>query len=235
MKPIRIVILSRTSSFGLGQDAKLLEQVLREITIKNKRYTIKSIDHLDPLQFVGGRRPQSVEVQIHLEQPCRAAMPWAQTNLMVVNPEWWATAAWEWALRPVAEGGMNQFLFKCNAAKALFPEVADRSLVLYWRAPPIDLTPVRKIYQAIFIVGGSINKLEAAKQLIPWWTPAYPPLTVYGSTEAIASLPSPPLNVTYRPGYLPEDEKQRIQQLAMYHVVASAAEGFGYTFTNSFL
>ena len=230
MTPIRIVILSRSSLFGLGQDAKLLEQVLREITIKNKRYTIISIDHLDPLQFVGGRRPQSVEVQIHLEQPCRAAMPWAQTNLLVVNPEWWATATWQWALRPVAEGGMNQFLFKSNAAKGLFPEVADRSLVLYWRAPPIDLTPVRKIYQAIFIVGGSINKLEAAKQLIPWWTPAYPPLTVYGSTETVASLPSPPLNVTYRPGYLPEDEKQRIQQLAMYHVVASAAEGFGYTY-----
>jgi hypothetical protein len=149
---------------------------------------------------------------------------------MVVNPEWWLTAEWEWALRPVAEGGMNQFLFKCNAAKGLFPEVADRSLVLYWRAPPIDLTPVRKIYQAIFIVGGSINKLAAAKELIPWWTPAYPPLTVYGSTEAIASLPSSPLNVTYRPGYLPEDEKQRIQHQAKYHVVASAAEGFGYTF-----
>jgi hypothetical protein len=38
------------------------------------------------------------------------------------------------------------------------------------------------------------------------------------------------LNVTYRPGYIPEDEKHRIQQLAKYHVVASAAEGFGYTF-----
>jgi hypothetical protein len=125
---------------------------------------------------------------------------------------------------------MNQVIFKCEAAKALFPEVADRAMVLHWRPPPIDLTPVRKIHQAIFIVGGSINKLEAAKRLIPWWTPAYPPLTVYGSTEAIASLPSPPLNVTYRPGYIPEDEKHRIQQLAKYHVVASAAEGFGYTF-----
>ena len=230
MRPLRIVILSRTSPYGLGEDAKRIEQVLREITIKNKRYTIHSIDHLDPVQFVGGRLPRSVEVQIHLELPCRAAMPWAQTNLLVVNPEGWETAAWDWALRPVAEGGMNQVLFKCEAAKALFPEVADRATVLHWPPPPMDLSPVRKLYQAIFLVGGSVNKLEAAKRLIPWWTPAYPPLTVYGSTDAIASLPPPPLNVTYRPGYVPEDEKHRIQQLAMYHVVASAAEGFGYTF-----
>lgn len=228
MRPIRIVILSRASSYGLGQDAKLVEQVLREITIKNKRYTILSIDHLDPLQFVGGRLPRLVDVQIHLEMPCRAAMPAAQTNILVVNSEWWRTNAWAWALRP--EGGMNQFLFKSDAAKALFPEVADRATVLHWRTPPMEFAPVRKLYMAIFIVGGSVNKLEAAKQLIPWWTPAYPPLTVYGSTEAIASLPHPPLNVTYRPGYLPEDEKHRIQQYAMYHVVASAAEGFGYTF-----
>ena len=230
MRPIRIVILSRTSSYGVGQDAKLVEQVLREIAIKHARYTIMSIDHLDPIQFVGGRLPRSVDVQIHIEIPCRAAMPWAQTNLVVINPEWWITDAWDWALRPVAEGGMNQFLFKCHAAKGLFPEVADRATVLHWRTPPMDLIPVRKIHQAIFILGGSVNKLEAAKLLIPWWTPVYPPLTVYGSTEAIDSLPTPPLNVTYRPGYLPEDEKHRIQQLAKYHVVASAAEGFGYTF-----
>ena len=118
MQPLRIVILSRSSPYGLGQDAKLIEQVLREITIKNKRYTIHSIDHLDPLQFVGGRLPRSVEVQIHLEMPCRAAMPWAQTNLLVVNPEGWETVAWNWALRPISEGGMNQVIFKCDAAKA---------------------------------------------------------------------------------------------------------------------
>jgi hypothetical protein len=53
---------------------------------------------------------------------------------------------------------------------------------------------------------------------------------VYGSTEAIASLPSPPANVVYKAGYLSEEEKQIIQQSALYHVVASAAEGFGYTF-----
>ena len=77
MQPLRIVILSRTSPYGLGQDAKLVEQVLREVAIKNRLYTIQTIDHLDPLQFVGGRLPRSVDVQIHLEMPCRAAMPWA--------------------------------------------------------------------------------------------------------------------------------------------------------------
>ena len=230
MQPLRIVILSRTSPYGLGQDAKLVEQVLREVAIKNRLYTIQTIDHLDPLQFVGGRLPRSVDVQIHLEMPCRAAMPWAQTNLLLVNPEGWETAAWQWALRPIAEGGMNQVIFKCEAAKALFPEVVDRAKVLHWRSPPMDLRTTRKESKAIFLLGGSVNKLDAAKLLIPWWTPAYPSLTVYGSTEAIALLPTPPANVTYSAGYLTEEEKHRIQQTAKYHVVASAAEGFGYTF-----
>ena len=84
MIPLRIVVLSRISQYGLQQDAQLVEQVLREITIKHKKYTIASIDHIDPLQFVGGRRPRSVDIQIHLEMPCRAAMPWAHTNFMVM-------------------------------------------------------------------------------------------------------------------------------------------------------
>jgi len=171
-----------------------------------------------------------VDIQIHIEIPCRAAMPWAQTNLVVINPEWWITDAWAWALRPVAEGGMNQFLFKCQAAKGLFPEVEDRAAVIPWRCPPTDR--VRGVRSgAVFFLGASVNKLDAAQRLIPWWTAADPPLTVYGSRDTMAALPfPPPANVTYVPGYLSEEEKRRIQDSAQYHVVASAAEGFGYTF-----
>jgi len=229
MRSLHIVILSRISKFGLDQDAKLIEQVLREITIKHRNYTIATIDHIDPLQFVGGRLPRQVDVQIHLEQPCRAAVPWAQTNILVINPEWWMTASWEWALRPISEGGMNQFIFKCEAAKAVFPSVTDRATVLPWRAPPILHSTPPTVKQAICLLGGSVNKLEAAKQWIPWWKPTDPPLTIYGSAEVIKELPSPSPNVIYTPGYLSPEEKLRIQQSAMYHVVASAAEGFGYT------
>jgi hypothetical protein len=171
-----------------------------------------------------------VDIQIHLETPCRAAMPWARTNIVVINPDWWRTNSWAWALRPVAEGGMNRFVFKCNAAKALLPEVGDRASIIPWRSPPLERSVGSKSKNAIFLLGGSVNKLKAAKQLIPWWKPEDPPLTVYGATEAIASLGVPPPHVTYKPGYLSEEEKQRIQQSATYHVVASAAEGFGYTF-----
>jgi hypothetical protein len=147
----------------------------------------------------------------------------------VINPEWWESASWDWALRPIAEGGMNQFIFKCEAAKALFPTVNDRATILPWRAPPILHSTPPTVKQAICLLGGSVNKLEAAKQWIVWWKATDPPLTVYGSAEAIKELPPVPPNVTYTPGYLSPEEKLRIQQSAMYHVVASAAEGFGYT------
>ena len=108
-KGLRIVILSTGTQkkWGIGQDARIVEQVLKESSISG--YKIDSIDHIDTLTFCGARSPKHVDIQIHLETPCRAAWPWGKINIVVINPEWWPKTAWNWVLK---EKGADIILFK---------------------------------------------------------------------------------------------------------------------------
>ena len=232
---LRVVILSRSSQWGLGQDSKLVEQVLKEIMLSHKQYRLESIDHMDPVSFLGGRAPKAVDLHIHLEMPCRAAMPWAKTNILVVNPEGWITASWNWALQPVTKGGMNFILFKCQSARNLFPDVEEtRAKLIRWRAPPRTWSaPVSAPSKVLYLLGSSVNKLNMAKQVLPWWKATWPELHVRGSKEVIESLSTCSIspNVTFDATYLSEEELGRLQATYPLHLLATQAEGFGYVFS----
>jgi hypothetical protein len=111
--------------------------MLREIASRGD-IALEVVEHEDPMSYVGGeRKPRSVDIAIHLEVPCRAAFPWAKTNWVVVNPEWWPATAWDWVLAPVEKGGAHLLVFKSVAARALFPAVEDRrAKVVPRRASP---------------------------------------------------------------------------------------------------
>lgn len=238
--PIRVGILSRSlNNYGIGKDAKLVEQILREINAgtTGRKIKIKTIEHIDSFGFVGGRRPSHLDVHIHLEIPCRAAMIWAQTNICVVNQEWFEKHNYDWALQPPEKGGMNLFVFKCHYARSLFPELSDdRVRILNWRVPnearTLKSLREEKTMKFLFLIGASQNKFEAAKIIIPNWDLSYPLLEVWGSTEIINELT--PLakvsNIVWKDGYSTEEERLKSQEEAKYHIVASVAEGFGYTF-----
>lgn len=236
---LKICILSRaTNNYGIGNDAKLIEQVLREINATNgKKSRIKSIEHVDSLGFVGGRKPSMVDINIHLEIPCFSAMIWAHTNIMIVNPEWFEKTNFNWTFNDPTNNGMNLFIFKCNYARSLFPELSDeRVKIINWRVPnePRILRSVKDEgkNKFLFLIGGSVNKFEAAKIIVPNWNDSYPMLEVWGSTEIIEQLI--PLaktkNIIWKDGYSSEEERLKSQQESKYHIVASVAEGFGYTF-----
>ena len=116
----RVLILAKQTTgmpgWGLGQDARLVETMLREIASRGD-FPIEVVEHEDPKCFYGGaRKPRSFDLAIHLEIPCRAAFPWAKTNWVMVNPEWWPLTAWDWVLQPVEKGGANLLLFKFRRA-----------------------------------------------------------------------------------------------------------------------
>jgi hypothetical protein len=185
---LNVVILSRSSNnYGIGKDSKLVEHVLREIHAQTtgKKIKIKTIEHVDSIGFVGGRKPSHVDINIHLEIPCRAAMLWAETNILIVNPEWFEKTNYNWTLEHPSKGGMDLFVFKCAYARSLFPEVDDeRTKVINWRVPSearilTSLREERKM-KFLFLIGASQNKFEAAKIIIPNWDSSYPTLEVYG-------------------------------------------------------
>ena len=251
-RPLRVVILTRSArdgespAWGLGVDARIIEQTLREMHA-GAHVRIESIDHMDPTSFVGGpRKPRHVDVQIHLEVPCRAAWPWARANIVVVNPEWWPSTAWDWVIAPVARGGADMFIFKSHHARSLFPEVdSGRTRVVQWRAGPEIQTSLSTAASAaaaaaaaefLFLVGASANKLAAAHVLCRAWRASWPPLRVVG-TDKVLDLLRPSVvagsGTVLQPCYAGDAERIAAQAAHTFHVVASEAEGFGYPFAEA--
>ena len=246
MSTRRVVVLSRSAreadspAWGLGQDSKILEQVLREFNAGG-HISIDSIDHIDPISFYGSpRKPQPVDIQIHLEVPCFAAWRWAKVNIVVVNPEWWPASAWDWALKE--RGGADIIVFKSAHARALFPEVDGRRVrVVAWRAGPDIQTALSVLEPAtlirdrkfLFLVGASVNKLAAAKIICAAWKASWPPLKIIGSNKVIEDLRFPnaaDVGIEFKTA-VPTDKARIKEQVEHgYHIVASVAEGFGYTF-----
>ncbi len=236
MSGLRVVILSRSAraadspAWGLGADAKLVEQVLR-IGNSAGAYRVASIDHIDPTSFYGSpRKPQAVDVQIHLEVPCRAAWSWASYNIVVVNPEWWPRTAWNWAL-----AAADLVVFKSEHARRLFPEVTGaRARVIHWRASEAPATPKTRKREFLYLIGASANKLAAAKVIVGAWKSSWPALRVVGTQAVLdALLTTRAENVVLSTPYTTDKERWAAQADHAYHVVASAAEGFGYTFAEA--
>jgi len=237
---LRVVVLSRSGAWGLFQDSKIVEQVLRECNAGGHA-RIDSVEHADPVMFYcNSKRPKPADIQIHLEQPCRAAFPWAKLNIVIVNPEWWPADAWDWVLGE--EGGADMLIFKSEHARKLFPGLdAKRVRVMSWRAAPeiqyalsaLPKVPLRREF--LYLIGASVNKLAAAKQILPVWKESWPRILVVGDTEIVKQLEGITVakNVTIRGPFLVESDRIQAQVEHGYHVVASEAEGFGYTFAEA--
>lgn len=241
----RILILAKQTvgvpGWGLGQDARLVETMLREIASRGD-FPIEVVEHEDPKCFYGGaRKPRSFDLAIHLEIPCRAAFPWAKTNWVMVNPEWWPLTAWDWVLAPVEHGGAQLLLFKSAAARRLFPTVEERRVrVVPWRASPdlqsalasLSSTPRRSF---LYMVGASAHKEAAAAIVCRAWRPTWPPLLVVATTTILDGLSKDNAGrgIEFHVPFKTDAERCAVQASYGYHVVASTAEGFGYTFAEA--
>lgn len=224
-KPLNVIIFSKgagSQQYGLGQDARILDGVLRDLGA--------AIKHKDPVTFVGkGALPTVSDVHIYLEVPCRVAYTWAAVNIVVPNPEWWYKDEWSWVLADPS----TVLFHRSQRSLGLFTSVAAAVASHYigWFVNPVSkVTPTnKKVRKALYIVGGSVNKASMATQIINYWKPEYPELIVVASKELGVGLPLSQANVNYKLKHLSNSEKLELQDSCMYHVTASAAEGYGYT------
>ena len=139
---LRICVLSGSSrtvahAYGLSQDARIIEQILRETTTSSS-IKIDSVEHNDAYTYgTGNRVTGAVDINIHLEVPCRMAWRYGRVNIVVVNQEWWYKDEWKWVLESREKGGADIIVFKSKYARNMFPEVDDsRAKVISWRAGP---------------------------------------------------------------------------------------------------
>jgi hypothetical protein len=213
----RVVFLwNQSNTFGLSQDAALIEHAIMEENRDN--YEIEFV-RLDPLQ-----PPSNADVVIHLEIPHPVWLPWAPVHIWMVNPEW-CSPAW----MPYAE----RFTQVWVKEQSRLEEFGSKAVYVPW-AVKGPLKPLREsalgLRQALWVLGASQNKHAAARALLPLW-PANFPLTVTTTLEE-ADLPDSklyPASVTVKRGFLESSELEELNRTSAIHICISAAEGFGFT------
>ena len=222
--PLSVVILS-SHSWGLTKDAALIEKAVLDT---HADATVKHF-YPDQSQMVG-----PCDILIHLEVPYYAWFPYARYNIVVVNPEWWVSDAYDPYLPKI-----DLLLFKNEAAMERFsivcPNIADKVAVVPWCCRGGGggkvATPVKKEF--IFFVGNSPNKAAAARDLIRLWKPLYPPLHIYANRPDIAGASSDNSlmagNITINTKEQTEHSVRALQRTYFGHICISEAEGFGYT------
>lgn len=206
--------------YGLAQDAKLLDLTFRESNATGK--TNIKIIHKDPLTFVGnGHMLEKADVHIYLEVPCKAAFPWAKLNIIIPNQEWWYKDAWSWVLNEKSA----LFFYRTRYCQKLFEQLGVKGHYIGWRGlTGVQENTVCKKSQFLYIVGGSKYKKAAADIIVSAWLPDFPPLNIVAAEKGLKKD-----NIIWHTGYINEIEKNKLVNESQYHVVASLAEGLGYT------
>ena len=212
----RIVLLwNQSNTFGLSQDAALIESAL-ELQTSFDLGPVEFV-RLDPLQ-----PPSPADIVIHLEVPHPVWFPWASTHIWMVNPEWCSP---NWL--PLCERFSQVWVKEMSRVE----EFGSKARHIPWavRGP---LKPVNQsalgLRQALWVLGASQNKHIAARALLPIW-PSDFPLTVTTTLDESELPGSFPPSVTVKRGFLEPYELEQLNQNSATHVCISAAEGFGFT------
>jgi hypothetical protein len=214
------ILFNKSNSFGLQRDTEVLQWLLKSTDRGNVR--MRLVDPLEP--------PVPLRVAFHLEVPYGGWMPWATTNYLLCNPEWYELEAWESYLKHF-DGVFFRDMESKRRFEALYPEV--KTYFLSWCCPPetVDEKAPKSLDLAdgfVWFLAGSKNKREAAQTLVPSWNADWPKLTVY-TTKALDVSGNIPSNVEVRVKDLSRDEHKRLAAWYPGHVCVSQAEAFGYT------
>ncbi len=214
------IIYNKSNTFGLSQDAEVFQYLLKSVDAGKVR--VRTVDPLEP--------PVAVSVAIHLEVPYYGWMPYATTNYLLLNPEWYEVEAWESYLKH-----MDGVFFRDTLSKQRFqekyPEV--KTFYLPWCVAPDSINSKAPQSLAgtdgfVWFLGGSVNKRAFAAQLLPRWKADYAKLTVY-TTKALEGLGSLAENVTIKVQDLDPDQRKTLAAWYPGHLCLSQAEAFGYT------
>jgi hypothetical protein len=218
-----VLLYNKSNPFGIRKDVELFEKVLSSSS------TI-SLAHCDPLEA-----PVPCDMCIHFEVPIYSWQPYAATNVLLVNPEWYVSAYTPY---------LNKFdllIFKNESARNRFVEKLDlpieKTAVLPWAFggwkdvdTNVQITNEPGMGFAWFI-GASENRRAFARSFLPLWKDTYPQLTVF----SVVPLDDIKVGDNVKLIVKDLDEKTRYKLANFYpgHICCSKSEGFGFTAAES--
>jgi hypothetical protein len=230
------IIYNKANTFGLKDDVIIIERILKKLQDKIGRSIgkAKTVDIREPLSHS--------DILIHLEIPIFSAIPWAHTNILLVNPEQWAFSYDAYV------HAFDAIIFRDQISAENFKNVfrekgirTDNIYVVPWCAA-WQVSDIKNVYGKngdlgfISFVAGSTSKYEYLKKVLPKWRDTDPPLTIYTTRTDFAENLKKVIsstNVIVKCQDLDVDSRYRLMTLYRGHLVCSEGEAFGYAAANA--
>lgn len=230
------IIYNKANTYGLNDDIQVIQRILKKLqdSIGHPISTVRTVDMREPLIHS--------DINIHLEIPIFAAIPWAHTNIIIVNPEQWSYAYDDYV------HSFDALVFRDLLSAEKFHTdftkkglATDNIYVVPWCAA-WDVKNIKGSYSTkcdlgfVCFVAGSTSKCEYLKKVLPFWRDADPPLTIYTTrndfAEDLKKIVSS-TNVTVKCEDLDSNSRYKIMTLFRGHLVCSQGEAFGYAAANA--
>ena len=228
------IIYNKTNSYGLQEDVAIIERLIKSFsaTLGQTIQKPKVIDMREP--------PSHSDIQFHLEIPVFSAIPWAHTNVMLVNPEQWSYAYDAYV------HAFDALLFRDPESAETFRSdlemkgiLAQNIHVVPWCASwTCSAKSLVENHEKGFVcfLGGSTSKYEYVKALLPHWLISDPKLTIYTSRSDFA-LSLNELGLPHSVSVVCQDLLPEVRQRFMLHypghLIVSQGEAFGYAAANA--
>jgi hypothetical protein len=215
------IVVNKNNNFGLAKDAELLKNAWQIWGRSHGSHGLK-ITILDPRE-----PPIACDVAIHLEQVHPVWFPWASVQVAMVNAEWWFD---EWNSY-IANFDIMIFKNKADAVSFCETRPLRENMVVYWLSTiqPSDFPASSKENSFVYFLGGSKNKIAAAKRLLPLWSEQMAPIKVFTTVDIGLDQTALAKNVTIVKTDLSPAMHRKEAAKYKGHVCCSYAESFGFT------
>lgn len=210
-------LYAKTNNYGLSKDVAVLTSLFH----KAGRFRCSSADPHEP--------PKSCDIQVHLEVPIYANVPWATVNVLLVNPEYYSPEAFDPYLH-----AFDAVVVRDRASVDVF---AGRGINVVHLpglgvgGPGSNIKKAKVEFEGwLWVIGGSARKMAAARAFLPLVEADDQPIKIITNREdyAVELRRLAPTNVTVERDFLELEELQFLQKNYKGHIVISEAEGFSH-------
>ena len=238
MKPLTVhIIYNHVNTYGLADDVMVIERLLKKLQDTTGQPIQK------PKLFDMRASLQHCDIQFHLEIPIFSAIPWAHTNVLLLNPEQWSYAFDAYV------HAFDALLFRDSASATSFREdfqkkglrtdhIHELSWCATWQthevAVPQQYNDVTNGF--VCFLAGSTSKYEYTKKVVSHWHVNDPSLTVYTTrSDFMDGMNALGLPANVRVVCKDMDRAARYSVMSSYkgHLICSQGEAYSYAAANA--
>lgn len=220
-----IRIISRDNGVGLTRDMALVAGLFREaghevevVAYGGNRMLDRCMEFKHWLRHLSARK---VDVQIFLERIYPRFLPFASSNLLIPNPEWFQSRWRQFLPR------FDAVLCKTRHGAGIFSALGCEVREIGFTSENIYDAEVERVPAFFHLAGRSSAK--GTEAVLDAWAlhPEWPQLTVVQNPKTATRRVERP-NISHRLEYIDAAALRRLQNRHLFHLCPSEMEGFGH-------